>query len=158
MDISETLPSGGNKETSEPLLPPDQHGDNEYPSKQMYPDIPTYPPPQYGAPVVHYNHGPPFPGYHVVTMQPTVNVTYPPLLEPLPDYLCYSVFTMMCCCLPLGIAALVYSISTRNANMSGQPQMAERSSKMALTLNHVALGIGLTFIVLYIVLINVTAH
>uniref|UniRef100_A0A665TMZ6 Uncharacterized protein n=1 Tax=Echeneis naucrates TaxID=173247 RepID=A0A665TMZ6_ECHNA len=34
-----------------------------------------------------------------------------PLAEPVNDYLCYSIFTMVCCCLPLGIAALIYSIS-----------------------------------------------
>lgn len=38
-----------------------------------------------------------------------------PILQPVqvssaPDYLAYSIFTMLCCCLPLGVAALVYSI------------------------------------------------
>lgn len=141
---------------SQPNAPPPP----PYQDPSPYPNT-GYPPPgntfvyqPYGAPVGPY----PYPGYHAVAVQPTVFVTATPLVSPLPDYLGYSIFTMLCCCLPLGIAALVYSISTRNANMSGQPQMAERSSKMALTLNHVALGIGLTFIVLYIVLINVTAH
>jgi len=53
----------------------------------------------------------PYPGQSVVTMQPTVFVTAAPLADPVPDYLCYSIFTMLCCCLPLGIAALVYSWS-----------------------------------------------
>ncbi|TRY81735.1 hypothetical protein DNTS_003822 [Danionella cerebrum] len=43
----------------------------------------------------------------VVTVQPAVRVT----TAPLPDYLCYSIFTMICCCLPLGLAALIFSIS-----------------------------------------------
>uniref|UniRef100_A0A3Q3W9T5 Uncharacterized protein n=1 Tax=Mola mola TaxID=94237 RepID=A0A3Q3W9T5_MOLML len=34
-----------------------------------------------------------------------------PLVNPVNDYMCYSIFTMLCCCLPLGIAALIYSIS-----------------------------------------------
>uniref|UniRef100_A0A8C5GFA4 CD225/dispanin family protein n=1 Tax=Gouania willdenowi TaxID=441366 RepID=A0A8C5GFA4_GOUWI len=55
---------------------------------------------------------------------------------------------MLCCCLPLGIAALVYSIS---ANNMGNQAAAERSSRTARTLNHVALGIGIGFIILWIV-------
>uniref|UniRef100_A0AAQ5YL92 Uncharacterized protein n=1 Tax=Amphiprion ocellaris TaxID=80972 RepID=A0AAQ5YL92_AMPOC len=46
-----------------------------------------------------------------VTVQPAVLVSASPLANPVNDYLCYSIFTMMCCCLPLGVAALIYSIS-----------------------------------------------
>jgi len=56
----------------------------------------------------------PYPGQSVVSVvavQPTVFVTAAPLANPVPDYLCYSIFTMVCCCLPLGIAALVFSCS-----------------------------------------------
>lgn len=45
-----------------------------------------------------------------ITVQPTVLVTRTPLAHPVNDYLGYSIFTMLCCCLPLGIAALIYSI------------------------------------------------
>uniref|UniRef100_A0A8B9KRJ1 Uncharacterized protein n=1 Tax=Astyanax mexicanus TaxID=7994 RepID=A0A8B9KRJ1_ASTMX len=37
--------------------------------------------------------------------------------QPLPDYLGYSIFTMLCCCLPLGIAALIYSINVSRIPM-----------------------------------------
>uniref|UniRef100_H2LNM4 Si:ch73-343g19.4 n=1 Tax=Oryzias latipes TaxID=8090 RepID=H2LNM4_ORYLA len=47
----------------------------------------------------------------IVTVQPTVYVTQAPLGNPVSDYMCYSIFTMLCCCLPLGIAALIYSIN-----------------------------------------------
>lgn len=46
-----------------------------------------------------------------VTALSTVYVTQVPLNPPVPDYLGYSIFTMLCCCLPLGIAGLIYSIS-----------------------------------------------
>uniref|UniRef100_A0A3Q3IM92 Uncharacterized protein n=2 Tax=Monopterus albus TaxID=43700 RepID=A0A3Q3IM92_MONAL len=87
-----------------------------------------------------------------VTIQPTVYVTQDPLANPVNDYLCYSIFTTLCCCLPLGIAALIYSILTRDANHRGDQIVAEKSSRLARTLNHVALGIGIGFIILVIVL------
>nr|XP_055067130.1 synapse differentiation-inducing gene protein 1-like [Misgurnus anguillicaudatus] len=83
------------------------------------------------------------PDHQVVTMQPEVNVIDTPQDKPLPDYLGYSIFTMIFCFLPTGIAALVYSITTRNANKLGQRQIAEKNSRTARILNHVTLGIGL---------------
>uniref|UniRef100_A0A3Q4H7L2 Uncharacterized protein n=1 Tax=Neolamprologus brichardi TaxID=32507 RepID=A0A3Q4H7L2_NEOBR len=71
--------------------------------------------------------------------------------NPVNDYLGYSIFTMLCCCLPLGIAALVFSISTREANHVGDRMSAERSSRTARTLNHVALGLGIAGLILSIV-------
>lgn len=51
------------------------------------------------------------PGQSVVAVQPAVFVTATPLANPAPDYTCYSIFTLLCCFLPLGTAALVYSLS-----------------------------------------------
>nr|XP_055067133.1 synapse differentiation-inducing gene protein 1-like [Misgurnus anguillicaudatus] len=82
-------------------------------------------------------------GYQVVTVQPHIIVANPQLNEPMPDHLCYSVFTMLCCCFPLGIAALVYSITTRDANQLGYQQIAKKNSRMARKLNHISLVIGL---------------
>ncbi|KAK2903530.1 hypothetical protein Q8A67_008243 [Cirrhinus molitorella] len=47
-----------------------------------------------------------------ITMQPAVFVAATPLANPVPDYLAYSIFITVCCCLPLGVAALIYSCST----------------------------------------------
>ncbi|KAK7146869.1 hypothetical protein R3I94_009651 [Phoxinus phoxinus] len=124
------------------------------PPPPAYQDIPTgYPQsfPSQPMPQGPYAQGP-YPGQSVVAVQPTAFVTAGPLANPEPDYLCYSIFTMLCCCLPLGIAALVFSCSTRNANYSGQQALAEKNSKTARTLNHVAVAIGLVFAVLFIVL------
>ncbi|KAL4657736.1 annexin A11-like [Arapaima gigas] len=145
--------------------PPDWNQENK--SGMAYPpppyhDNPGYPPqggyhpgPQYGgAP-----QGTPYPqGPHpAITVQPTVYVTQAPLANPLPDYLGYSIFTMVCCCLPLGIAALVYSISTRDANNRGQQELAEKNSRLTRNLNHAALGIGITILVLWIIYVAVMA-
>uniref|UniRef100_A0A3B3CCH0 Si:dkey-33i11.9 n=1 Tax=Oryzias melastigma TaxID=30732 RepID=A0A3B3CCH0_ORYME len=84
---------------------------------------------------------------HTVTVQPTVYVAQAPL-NPVKDYMGYSIFTLLCCCLPLGIAALIHSINVK------------RNSRTAKTLNHVALGIGLlslTLMIVYIVVIVVQA-
>uniref|UniRef100_A0A9J7XAH2 Si:dkey-33i11.9 n=2 Tax=Cyprinus carpio TaxID=7962 RepID=A0A9J7XAH2_CYPCA len=70
----------------------------------------TVQPAVYPVPQGPYTQGP-YPGQPVVTVQPAVFVTAAPLADPVPDYLGYSIFTMLCCCLPLGIAALIYSIS-----------------------------------------------
>ncbi|RXN03247.1 tumor suppressor candidate 5-like protein [Labeo rohita] len=93
----------------------------------------------------------PYPGVSGVTVQPAVFVTAAPLANPVPDYLPYSIFVTVCCCLPLGIAALIYSCSTRDANFSGQRELAEKNSKMARTLNHIGLGIGICIIVVVII-------
>ncbi|KAM6910297.1 synapse differentiation-inducing gene protein 1-like [Xenentodon cancila] len=96
-----------------------------------------------------------YPPQSTVTVQPTVYVTQSPLENPVDDYMCYSIFTMLCCCLPLGIAALIHSISTREANYTGNQMAAERNSRMARTLNHVALGLGIACFVLLIVYVVV---
>ncbi|XP_036071941.1 proline-rich transmembrane protein 1 isoform X2 [Oryzias melastigma] len=138
-----------------------------------YQDMPHQgPPPQqqaFGYPAqcagAGYNQPPAFMNQqhpaqpHTVTVQPTVYVAQAPL-NPVKDYMGYSIFTLLCCCLPLGIAALIHSINAREANFSGDRMRAERNSRTAKTLNHVALGIGLlslTLMIVYIVVIVVQA-
>ncbi|XP_055067126.2 uncharacterized protein [Misgurnus anguillicaudatus] len=166
---SNVPPFNWNLSEKQPAPPSYQEVNQGYPNP-AYPPPAGYPSPsgnpaqQYGAPV---QQGPPggqpyvqtpYPGQPPITVQPTVYVVPTPLAYPLPDYLCYSIFTMLCCCLPLGIAALVYSISTRNANISGHQQIAEKNSRMARILNHTALGIGITCTVLYIICIVVSEN
>ncbi|XP_028281130.1 proline-rich transmembrane protein 1-like [Parambassis ranga] len=121
------------------------YGQQPYPMGQPYPT---------GQPYLAGQMYPPQP--NTVTVQPTVFVAQP-LANPVKDYLGFSIFTMMCCCLPLGIAALIYSISAREANHVGNRMLAEQSSRTARTLNHVGLGIGIGAFILMVVYAAVMA-
>ncbi|XP_060113820.1 proline rich transmembrane protein 1B-like [Heteronotia binoei] len=98
------------------------------------------------------------PGYQPC-VQPSLHTTIIVPVQPThePDYLAYSIFTMLCCCLPLGIAALVFSVQTRDANRMGNAAEARRNSQMARNLAHAALGIGIVLLIVIIVLNVVVA-
>ncbi|XP_035528067.1 proline-rich transmembrane protein 1 [Morone saxatilis] len=160
----------GEKSSMGQMPPPPYHDNPGYPQPGPgYPQAgPAYPPQQgYGIPPQYGGAGygqQPYPANQeypgkpaTVTVQPTVYMTQGPLVNPVNDYMCYSIFTMLCCCLPLGIAALIYSISAREANHVGDRMGAERSSRTARTLNHVALGLGIGGVILCIVYVVVMA-
>ncbi|XP_026083992.1 synapse differentiation-inducing gene protein 1-like [Carassius auratus] len=86
----------------------------------------------------------------VVIVQPSANMRHDPPADPVPDYMCYSTFTMLCCCLFLGIAALHFSRATRTANAVGQRRKAARNSQTALILNHVNVLVGIIVIGAYL--------
>lgn len=54
----------------------------------------------------------------------------------LKDYLGWSIFNTFCCCFCLGIAAFVFSIKTRTAQLN-EPNLnqAQRSSRLSFKLN-----------------------
>ncbi|XP_034279601.1 trafficking regulator of GLUT4 1-like [Pantherophis guttatus] len=115
------------------------------------------PPPMYGtSPSMQYQYQPYAGPPGAVPMQPqqTIFVTNVQSVNE-PDYLGYSIFTLLCCFLPLGIAALIFSIKTQGANQQGDIVSARRYSRLALTLDHVALGLGIAWIVLAIILVIV---
>ncbi|KAH0631380.1 hypothetical protein JD844_005679 [Phrynosoma platyrhinos] len=129
-----------------PLQPP--HG----PATPMnYGGVPPMPPPYQpypGPPGAGPNQGPilqPPQAVFITPVQPTNE----------PDYLGYSIFTMFCCCLPLGIAALVYSIQTREANHNGNLAAAQQNSRMARILAHTALGVGICITIIYSIYIGI---
>ncbi|KAJ1132433.1 hypothetical protein NDU88_010746 [Pleurodeles waltl] len=126
----------------------------------------------YGAPPPNLHPNPQNPGIYppynmgyvqgqstVVTTQPMVMVAQLPAHEN--DYLGYSIFNLICCCLCLGAAALVFSIKTRDANHRGDISEARANSVTARNLNHVSLGIGICITIAwiaYVIYISVTAH
>ncbi|XP_062996170.1 proline-rich transmembrane protein 1-like [Elgaria multicarinata webbii] len=131
-------------EEPDPLIPPPG------PPLPMYygtaPPIPPEHQPHYGPPGAESSQGP--------VLQPSQAIFISPVQPTnVPDYVPYSIFTMLCCCLPLGIAALVYSIQTQDANYIGNITAALKYSRLALILANMALGVGLACWIVYITIL-----
>ncbi|XP_041426009.1 proline rich transmembrane protein 1B-like [Xenopus laevis] len=80
----------------------------------------------------------------------TVGDTTPPV-ENIKDYLVASIMNILCCCLPIGVAALVYSIQTREAVARRDTASAKRASQNALHMNVAAFAVGIFFVTLMII-------
>ncbi|KAK2903538.1 hypothetical protein QQF64_009321 [Cirrhinus molitorella] len=87
----------------------------------------------------------------VVIVQPSANMRHHPPAKPVPDYMGYSIFTTLCCCICLGGCALHFSRATRTANAAGQRKEAASNSQTALILNHVALVVGIILAGAYLI-------
>ncbi|KAM3923103.1 synapse differentiation-inducing gene protein 1-like [Leptodactylus fuscus] len=59
------------------------------------------------------------------------------------DYLGCSIFNLICCCFPIGLAALIFSCKTKNSTSCGDLTSAASNSRVAFILNMVALALGL---------------
>ncbi|KAJ8347552.1 hypothetical protein SKAU_G00261410 [Synaphobranchus kaupii] len=63
------------------------------------------------------------------------------------SYLAWSIVNTLCCCLPIGVAAIVFSTRVNNAIATGDLTTAESASRTAKILNIVALVLGLIIII-----------
>ncbi|XP_051895849.1 synapse differentiation-inducing gene protein 1-like [Pristis pectinata] len=70
-----------------------------------------------------------------------------PVASNIPSYKIWSIFSLLCCCLPLGVVATIYSFKSENAAKAGDTIEAEKSSNIAKYLNIAALVIGLIMII-----------
>ncbi|PIO32774.1 hypothetical protein AB205_0103240 [Aquarana catesbeiana] len=57
-------------------------------------------------------------------------------------YLCWSIFSMLCCCCPLGLAAIIYACKAQSASHA-RDERASSHSRIARNLNIAALVLGL---------------
>uniref|UniRef100_A0A672YE67 Uncharacterized protein n=1 Tax=Sphaeramia orbicularis TaxID=375764 RepID=A0A672YE67_9TELE len=69
-------------------------------------------------------------------------------------YLGWSVFTTICCCLPLGIAAIICSCRALDANQVGESALAEEASRKAKVLNIIGLVCGIIMLIVISVLLS----
>ncbi|XP_060641584.2 synapse differentiation-inducing gene protein 1-like [Anolis sagrei] len=110
------------------------------------------PPPSYqssyGLPDAQFSQGPDFQSQQTIFITPEQ-----PTKEP--DNLIFSIFTMLCCFFPLGIAALVFSIKTQVANNNGNVQSAQKNSRLSIIMARAALGLGIVVWILYIIILIV---
>uniref|UniRef100_A0AAY4BHM2 Uncharacterized protein n=1 Tax=Denticeps clupeoides TaxID=299321 RepID=A0AAY4BHM2_9TELE len=64
-----------------------------------------------------------------------------------PSYMSWSLVTTLCCCLPVGILALVFSNKVNTANASGDTANAEQLSRKAKYANIAGTVFGIIMII-----------
>jgi len=69
--------------------------------------------------------------------------------QTVPNYLVWSILTTVFCCLPGGIAAIIYSSKVNTALALGDYTAALEASKKAKMWNIIGLCVGLVFTVIY---------
>jgi hypothetical protein len=74
--------------------------------------------------------------------------------QKIPNYLVQSILVTLLCCLPLGIPAIIFAAQVNGKLQAGDIPGAMDSSKKAKMWCWIALGAGLVFGVLYIVLMT----
>jgi hypothetical protein len=62
---------------------------------------------------------------------------------PIPNYLVQSILVTLCCCLPLGIVAIVFAAQVNSKLAVGDVSGAREASRKAKMFFLIALGVGL---------------
>lgn len=75
--------------------------------------------------------------------------------QKIPNYLVQSILVTLFCCLPLGIASIVYAAQVNGKVQAGDIQGAMESSRKAKLLSWWSFGLGLVGGILYVVLMIV---
>lgn len=72
--------------------------------------------------------------------------------EAIPNYLAQSVLVTLCCCMPVGIAAIVFSSQVNGKLASGDIEGAKESSRKAKLCAYWAFGLGILLGIIQILL------
>ncbi len=82
--------------------------------------------------------------------KPLASPPPPPQTPPIPNYLVQAILCTIFCCLPFGIAGIVYAAQVNTKIAHGDIAGAQASSKQAKTWCWVSFGVGLAVIAVYI--------
>jgi len=126
-----------------------------HPPPQQYqtaPQVVAGPAPP-GGYIIHGNQAVPT----VITGQPqVVYMTAPQIPEhEAPDHLVMAILVTVCCCLPLGIIAVIKSTECRSARARGDRANAIENSRQAKKFSLIGLGVGIGIIVLVLALYGI---
>ena len=86
------------------------------------------------------------------TPLPMTGVVIPPGAT-VPNYLVFAILATVLCCLPTGIAAIVYAAQVNGKLQAGDLAGAQTASKNAKMWCLISLGLGLALMALYAILI-----
>lgn len=152
-----------------PDEPQNPYGSNEpEPEKGPQPPQPPYgapQPPQYGAPQAP-QYGAPQPPQYGAPQAPQYGASpYPSApqysggyAQPAPpNYLVWSILATIFCCLPLGIAAIVFSSQVNSKWVAGDHAGAQESSRKAKLFTIWAVVAGVVVGIIYAILIGLGA-
>ena len=123
------------------------------PDPPLEADPPTYPSgafPDYATPYDNNSHQ----GGAVTTSQPDALQVAPqqPAVPDIEDYMAINVFYMLCCCLPVGIVAVVISNQCKQAKTDGDFPKAGELSLQAKNWGTVTLACGMICIVIVVLI------
>jgi hypothetical protein len=118
------------------------------------PQQPQQPPPQQPPPVQpgYQNAPPPPPPYGGQQGQPGQGGPPP---QNIPNYLVHSILATLFCCLPTGIAGIVFASQVNSKLAMGDVAGAQKASENARLWTMISVGVGLVVIVLYFILLAI---
>jgi len=73
----------------------------------------------------------------------------PPAGEPIPNYLVQSIIVTLCCCLPLGVVAIIFAAQVNSKLAAGDLAGARDASAKAKMFCWIAFGIGIVACVIW---------
>jgi hypothetical protein len=72
--------------------------------------------------------------------------------ETIPNYLVQSIVATLCCCLPLGIVAIIFSAQVNSKLAAGDLAGARDASAKAKMFSWIGIGVGLVVIIIWMAL------
>lgn len=103
-----------------------------------------------GGPAHSYTPPPPAPPSSYTPPRPPGGGTYgAPAGEPIPNYLVQSIIVTLCCCLPLGVVAIIFAAQVNSKLAAGDLAGARDASAKAKMFCWIAFGLGIVATVIW---------